>query len=108
MSAEKIENIYPLAALLLHECGQDITKEGMKGIFDYVKAECQPKLAELYSVDKERMEGIYSMLMQAPAAASEAVVTDGAAKKEEAKPKEEAAPAATEDVDLFGDDDLFG
>ncbi|ELA47349.1 hypothetical protein VCUG_01118 [Vavraia culicis subsp. floridensis] len=108
MSAEKVENIYPLAALLLHECGQDVTKEGMLEIFAHVKAECQPKLAELYSFDKERMESIYEMLTQAPVAASGVAVAESAAAKEEAKPKEEAASAAADDVDLFGDDDLFG
>lgn len=110
MADKNIDDLYPLIALFLYECGQNITKEGIKSIFDHLNITCQPKLAELYSYDKNKVESVYSSLMQAPVATSSAIVSEDIKEKkekEDQKPADEPKQEA-EDFDIFGDDDLFG
>lgn len=105
MSVEKINQLYPLGAFMINELGLDITKDKLESLFKHLNVEFQPKIAELFCLNKEQVEEVYESVKSAPVSAAPVAVA-GEEKKEEEKPKEEAAPA--EDFDVFGDDDLFG
>ena len=102
MSAQKINQLYPLGAYMINELGMEISKEKLQDLFKSLDTQFDPKIAELFCLSQEKIQEIESSVTSAPVAVSAAPAASGAGKKDEAPAKEEAAPA--EEIDLFGDD----
>merc|ERR1712168_713583 len=97
---------YLLSSLLINELDQAVTQEKIQIIFKHLGLEFNPKIAQICCLKKEEIEKFYTAVTAAPVVAAPVAAGAGTAdKKEEAK---KAEPEPADDVDLFGDDDLFG
>ncbi len=99
-SEKTLNKSYALAALLIHACNKEVTKESIVKIFTALKLECSPKIASMFALSAQDYVDMLKCGRSGPAQA----VTGGVATKkaEEAAPaKEEESEESDNVLDLF-------
>ncbi|CAD25826.1 hypothetical protein [Encephalitozoon cuniculi GB-M1] len=87
-----MNDIYPLAALLIYATNQKVTKEKISSVFKFLGLESHPKICEFFEVDAVEIKKLLMSSTQeaaAPAGPQEPAEASGdAGKKEEVEEEE--------------------
>lgn len=102
----KITEAYPLSALFINACNQEVTKDRIGSLFEVLNIPCQAKLAEMFEMSPAKFNEIIltvsaasAQTAAAPAAAQKEV--KAAPKKEEEKEEEQEEDANIDFGDMF-------